>query len=157
MANQGRETFPNLLYPLEAVQNQMNRLFNSVGRWPMGSDSNSDWMSQRWMPAIDIEEDKDRVMVEVEVPGLSKDDLNVFVQGGELVIQGEKKQEKRGKENGWSRSERSFGSFYRSVSLPSGIDESRAEANYKNGVLELSFPKKEEARPKSINIQVKGN
>ncbi len=100
-------------------------------------------------------EDKDQIVVKAELPGMSKDDIKLSMENGVLSIQGEKKEEHESREGGVLRRERSYGSFYRAFALPAGVDPSKAVASYKDGVLELKLPKKEESKPKSIEISVK--
>jgi HSP20 family protein len=107
------------------------------------------------IPAIDVVEEKDSLKIEAEVPGLKKEDIKVSVDGNVLTIQGEKRQQSERKENGVLRTERTYGSFYRSLTVPPTIDVGRISAAYNNGVLELVLPKKEEAHPKQIDVQVK--
>ncbi len=141
---------------MEALQNEMNKLFNfSLGRWngelPEGSDGVA------LVPAMDIADTKDGLKITTEVPGIDRKDLNVSVDGNTLVIKGEKKREEKSDEDGVLRTERSYGSFYRAVTLPTTVDSTKVDASYKNGVLTLTLPKKEEAKPKQIAINVKEN
>ena len=112
-------------------------------------------MEGAFQPSIDVTEDKDRYTVKAELPGMSKDDIKISMENGILSIQGEKKEEKETREGGRLRSERSYGSFYRAFNLPAGVDAAKAQASYKDGVLVLELPKKEEAKPKAIEISVK--
>jgi HSP20 family protein len=107
-----------------------------------------------WVPAMDVSETKDGFAVKVEIPGMDAKDLNVQVTGDLLSIQGERRQEKEEKKEDYLRTERSFGSFYRSIRLPSAIDEKAVEAKYTSGVLTIKLPKTTEAREKQIQIQV---
>ncbi|MBV9080573.1 MAG: Hsp20/alpha crystallin family protein [Elusimicrobia bacterium] len=108
-----------------------------------------------WSPAVDVEEENGHVKVLAEMPGLKKEDIDVRVEGHSVVIKGEKKHETSGKENGYLRRERSYGSFYRRIELPEECDAQKIEASYKNGVLELTMPKRPEAQSKQVQIQVK--
>ena len=108
-----------------------------------------------WAPAIDVFEKGDKFVVKAEVPGMKEDDIHVSVEGDVLTIKGEKKTELEVKEEDYYRSERSYGSFFRSIALPSTVDASKIEADYDNGVLEVSIPKKPEVKPKKIAIKKK--
>jgi len=148
-----QDAWLNPFSELEQIQNEMNKLFNlSIGRWP---DRTSGLMEGRWSPAIDVFDSKDNILVKADIPGMAKDDINVSVHGDTLVIKGEKKQESETKEKDFVRTERYYGSFHRAVSLPAEVDANKVSATYKNGVLELTLPKKEEAKPKEITIDVK--
>lgn len=144
-----REGFSNL----EQIQNEVNRLFNtSLSRW---MDDDRGLMESAWNPAVEMRESKDSIVVIADLPGVAKEDIDVSVHGDQLTVKGEKKQEKEDKDKGYVRTERFYGSFTRSVTLPCEVDASRVDASYKDGVLKLVLPKKEEAKPKQIQVKVK--
>jgi HSP20 family protein len=105
-------------------------------------------------PAIEIFEEKDEVVVKAEVPGLKKDDLDINISDHYLTIKGEKKQEEEVKKKGYYYSERSYGSFLRTIDLPKEVQIDKARAHFKDGVLELRLPKTEEAKRKDVKIKV---
>ncbi|NNF84187.1 MAG: Hsp20/alpha crystallin family protein [Deltaproteobacteria bacterium] len=105
-----------------------------------------------WTPAVDIYETKDAVCVRAELPGVDKDAVSVEVKDGVLTLRGDRKFEKEVKEENYHRVERSYGTFHRSFSLPSSVEGERVTARMKDGVLEVTLPKKEEAKPKQIKI-----
>jgi len=138
---------------LEAIQNAMNRMFeSSLTRW---GDRDVGLLEGAWSPAIDIYDSKDSIVVKADIPGMTKDEIEVSVHGDTLVIKGEKKQEQEEKGKDYIRAERFYGAFNRVVSLPAAVDASKVNATYKNGVLELVMPKKEEAKPKQLKIDIK--
>jgi len=138
---------------LEAIQNEMNRMFDSsLVRW---GDRDTGLLEGAWSPAIDIYDSNDNVMVKADVPGMKKDEIDVSVQGDTLIIKGEKKHEKETKEKDYVRTERFYGAFNRALRLPASVDASKVNASYKNGVLELILPKKEESKPKQLKIDIK--
>src|SRR3989442_1023352 len=106
-----------------------------------------------WLPPVDIEEEGDRVVLRAEIPGVSRDDIDVSVENGTLTLRGEKKQERKIEAENAHRLERFYGSFSRSFVLPTRINAERIKATYKDGVLEVVLPKAEEARPKKIKVQ----
>jgi len=106
-----------------------------------------------WLPAVDIRETAEAIVVHAELPGIDKKDVKVDVRDGVLTISGERKYEKDVKEENVHRIERSYGSFTRSFSLPSHVDVNKVEAKLDNGVLEVRLPKTDTARPKSISVQ----
>jgi HSP20 family protein len=108
-----------------------------------------------WAPAIDVVEEEDRFSVKVELPGVKEEDVNVSIAGDTLTIEGEKKAESEVKRKGYYYSETSYGSFSRSITIPSTIDTGRIEANYDKGVLEISLPKAPEVKPKKITVAAK--
>ena len=107
-----------------------------------------------WIPAVDIYETKDEIVLKAEIPGIEKDKLNVDVKNGTLTIKGERNLEKEVKNEDYYRIERSYGSFTRAFSLPSGVDQSKVKASYKDGILEVKLPKVEEAKPKQIKVEI---
>jgi len=108
-----------------------------------------------WNPALDIYDSKDAVLVHVDIPGMRKEDIDVSVHGKTLIIKGEKMQERELKDEEFVRTERFYGTFNRAVTLPVVVDAGKVQAVYKNGVLELTLPKKEESKPKQIKVEVK--
>jgi len=108
-----------------------------------------------WSPRVDIFDEKDQICVKVDIPGLEKDQIDITAEEGVLTIKGEKKEEKEIKEKDCVRSERYYGSFHRSFTLPAGADTGKVDASYKNGVLEVKIPKKEEAKTKQVKVDIK--
>ena len=106
-----------------------------------------------WAPPVDVAEDAEKIHVKVEVPGMDEKDLKVNYEDGLLTISGERQFERKDDRN-YHRIERAYGSFTRSFSLPRTVDAAQIVANYRNGVLEIEIPKKEEAKPKQIRINV---
>jgi HSP20 family protein len=127
---------------LEAVEREFARTFD-LGALPA------------WSPALDVHETDDAWLVTADLPGMRKEDIKISVENGLLTVQGEKKEVHEHKNARSVRSERLHGSFIRAVSLPEGVDTSAIQAEYKDGVLHLQLPKKEEAKPKSISVHVK--
>ena len=109
--------------------------------------------AETWVPRVDIREEKDAVLLTVEIPGVSKDDVQVELQDGVLTISGEKKTEQSENENGFYRSERVYGGFKRSFTVPDTVDAEHINGEYANGVLKLTLPKLPEAAPKKIAIK----
>ena len=105
-------------------------------------------------PAVDLYEEKDEIVAQVELPGIGKDDIQVNITDHRLTIKGEKKKEEEIKEGSYYRSERSYGSFSRSVELPTEVQVEKAKASFKNGVLEIRLPKSEAAKKKEIKVKV---
>ena len=134
------------------LRKEMSDLFSfALDRWP---NRGSSLYEGTWNPALDIIDQKDSILVKADLPGLKKEQIDISIHEGVLTIQGEKKEESETKEKGYLRTERFYGSFQRSVVLPSTVDEAKVKASYKDGVLELTLPKKEEAKPKSIKVDV---
>ena len=112
--------------------------------------------SGTWAPPVDVAEDNNHILVKVEVPGVEEKDLRVHFEDGTLTVSGERQFERKDDRN-YHRIERSYGSFVRTFSLPRTVDANAITASYTNGVLEIAIPKKEEAKPRQIQINVNGN
>ena len=106
-----------------------------------------------WAPAVDIFEQGDDLVIRAEVAGLEKDDVDINIENNTLVLRGERKREMGFEEKDAYRLERSFGVFTRSFALPKTVDSARISASFKNGVLELTLPKAEQAKPHKIEIK----
>ncbi|MBI4597725.1 MAG: Hsp20/alpha crystallin family protein [Candidatus Omnitrophica bacterium] len=140
------------LRDLTELERDMTKWFGRrpfPGRWPMPADGG------QWFPEVDITEEKDRLLVRADLPGMKQEDISVEVSEGALTIRGERKEEAATKEGKMYRMERSYGSFLRSFTLPAGVDASKVNASYKNGVLEITLPKFAEAKTKQIKVDVK--
>jgi len=111
----------------------------------------------KWIPAVDIVETEHDLTIKAELPGLDPKDIEARVEDGALYLKGERKFEKESKKENYHRIERSYGSFMRSFSLPASVDAKKIAAEYKDGVLTLTLPKKEEAKPKTIKVQVQAS
>jgi len=121
------------------------------------------WWPERWFrademelkaPVIDIFEEKDDIVVKAELPGMAKEDIEVNLADHTLTIKGEKKKEEEVKEESYYRSERSYGSFLRSLELPKDVRADKVKASFKNGILEVRMPKTEEAKAKEVKVKV---
>ncbi len=106
------------------------------------------------VPAMDVYEEKDEWIVKAEIPGLSKDDIDITLDGNTLTIKGEKKKEEEIKEENYYRCERTFGAFSRSIELPAEVKTDKVNASFKNGVLEIRLPKTEEAKKNVVKVKV---
>lgn len=155
-----RETGLDIFEDLEGFQNEMNRLFNGTLHRPgkkgslfrSGEKGNGGAL---WAPAVDIIDEKDDIRVRADLPGMKKEEIEVSVNNDTLSIKGEKREEKEIKEKDYVRSERYYGAFHRSFTLPAGVDSQKVNAAYKDGVLEITLPKREDAKPKQIKVDIK--
>ncbi len=131
------------------LQDQINRLFDTLtGR---ASDESA---LTTWAPAVDIYETEHELVVKADLPDIDPKDLDIRVENNLLTIRGERKFEKKVKEDNYLRVERSYGTFRRSFSLANTVNAEAIKADYNNGVLTLSIPKHEEAKPKQIRVNV---
>lgn len=122
----------------------MRRFNDEMDRWFGGSRETAE--TQVWSPNIEVREKDNNLIVCADLPGMNKDDVKVEVTDEGLAIQGERRQEHEEKREGYYRSERSYGSFYRVIPLPEGTNPEQAKANFKDGVLEITMPIPEAAR-----------
>ena len=126
------------------------RLFEPFFRLPFVS---ADVQPAAWNPPVDVVEENNAILVKVEVPGVNEKDLRVMFEDGVLTITGERQFEQKDDRN-YHRIERMYGTFTRTFTLPRSVDATRIAAEYRDGVLEISIPKKEESLPKQIQINV---
>jgi len=131
-----------------ALQNRVNSLFRDM------NGENDPLAAASFVPAVDIYEDSQKVMLKLEVPGIEQKDLDVRVENHTLTVKGERKFEAEEKEQNFHRIERRYGSFYRAFTLPNTVDTENVAASYNAGVLKLELKKKPEAQPKQIQITV---
>ena len=133
------------------------REFNRLVR--MGNFPEKDWDWEKamstttWNPFVDIFENADAVVVKAELPGMNLKDIEVRLENNVLMLKGERHFEKETKEENYHRVEREYGTFSRAFSLPTAVKEDKVVAEYKDGILKITLPKKEEAKPKAIKIE----
>ncbi len=137
---------------LSDMQDRMNRLFGQY----YGRRGEEDLLAHgTWWPPVDIyENDKHELVIKAELPDMKKDEISLTVDNGILTISGEKHADLEMKDERCHRVERTSGQFSRSFSLPQAIDTTKVNAEYKSGVLTITLPKKEEAKPKQISVKV---
>ena len=131
------------------LQDRMNRLFRESFEGQEQSLSTSSFA-----PAVDVYEDEHNVALKIEVPGIDEKDIDIRVENNLLTVHGERKIEKEEKEENFRRVERQYGSFTRTFTLPNTVDTENVQANYDKGVLKINLPKKAEAKPKQIKVNV---
>ena len=134
---------------LSVLQDRMNRLFSDTGRtWNHEEPS----ATTTWSPAVDIFETEGEIVVKAELPGMDRKDITLHLENNVLTLKGERRFEKESKDENYHRIERSYGGFSRAFSIPATVDEEKIRADYKDGVLKIALPKKEQAKPKQIRI-----
>jgi HSP20 family protein len=143
--NQNQDLW-NPFTTLEDLQSEANQMFNR-SLWTQGG-------VQGFSPDIDVQEERDRYLVKVDLPGFKKDEFKVEVEGEYLTIRGERKEETERKEKKFHTSERFYGAFARTTALPTAVKSDQVKATYKDGVLQIELPKVDEAKPKQITIEV---
>ena len=136
--------------PLEQLSNlrqEINRLFETPFE---DGGTQSEFFG--WAPAVDLYEDRDNLVVKAELPGMKKEDIEISLHEGSLIISGERKTENQEGEGENSRSERFFGRFQRALELPKAVDANNVTAIYKDGILTVKLPKTEESKPRQISV-----
>jgi HSP20 family protein len=137
---------------LAVLQDRMNRLFNDSVQ---GRSREDDLMSRgSWTPAVDIYEVEGSLVLKAELPDLRREDIDVNVENNTLTIRGERKLASEVKQESFHRIERAYGTFVRQFTLPPTVDAAKIAAEYKNGVLTVTLPVREEAKPRSVKIDV---
>jgi len=135
---------------LTAMQDRMARLFGDV--YLRDEDTG---FRGNWTPAVDIfETESHDLVLKAELPGMTRGDIEITVENGTLVLKGQKKFDETVKEEHYRRIERSYGQFFRSFTLPNTLDTSKVAADYKNGILTVKLPFREDAKPRTINVEV---
>jgi HSP20 family protein len=132
------DAFPS---SLRVFQDSVNRMFAEPNNRP-------------WVPAVDIHETDHELTLKADVPDVEMKDIDVRMENGTLTIRGQRKFEAKKEEGGWHRVERSYGSFERAFTLPDTVNPEGVKADYKNGVLSVTLPKKEVAKPRQIKVEV---
>lgn len=127
---------------------------NELDQWLETPFNRASEFLRSWTPALDVHEDKDSFIVRAELPGLKREDIEVSIHEGTLIISGERKNENKAGKASAHRTERFYGKFQRAVALPVAVAAEKVTAQYKDGVLTVTLPKAEEAKPKQININV---
>ncbi len=136
---------------LRAIREELDRVFDSF----FGRSSLPAEREVLWVPAMDVEERDDAFVVRLELPGLKKDEVKISITDNVLTVSGERKEERSEEEKTYHRREIFYGRFHRAVTLPSEVEGDRAKAVYRDGILEITIPKSERVRPKTIEIEVK--
>jgi HSP20 family protein len=134
---------------LSVLQERMNRLFEDAGRSSRGDDPVA---TTTWSPAVDIYETESDIMVKAELPGVERKDITLTLENNVLTLRGERRFEKETRQENYHRIERSYGGFHRAFSIPAAVDEEKIRADYKDGILTIALPRKEQVKPKQIKI-----
>jgi HSP20 family protein len=133
---------------LTTLQNRVNSIFQDYGR-PSEDELTT---TGNFVPAVDVYEDEHKIVLKLEIPGVSQDDVDIRLENNTLTVRGERKFEKEEKEENFHRIERRYGSFSRSFTLPNSVDTENIRANYEQGVLNIELSKRAEAKPKQIKV-----
>lgn len=134
---------------LSVLQERMNRVFeDAAGR----SWKDEPSATTSWSPAVDIYETENEIIVQAELPGVDRNDISLNLENNVLTLKGERRFEKETKQDNYHRIERAYGTFSRAFSIPTLVDEDKINAEYKDGILKIALPKKEQIKAKQIKI-----
>ena len=136
---------------VDSLQSEVNRVFDAF----FGNGSGGH--ARRWVPAMDLVETDEQLVLRADLPGLSRDDVEIEVKDGALTVSGERKAETEERSEGFYRVERSFGRFSRSMTVPDGVDAAAIAASFADGVLEVRIPKPEQRKPHRVEISSDGS
>ncbi len=139
---------------LDRIRREIDDIF-APSRFFSGNELDRGLFDREFSPAMDVVENEDSFMVTVDLPGIKQDDLDITVANNVLTVKGEKKDEREEKQGKVYRKETWEGTFQRTLSLPAGVDPAKIEADMKDGVLHITLPKQEEAKPRQISVSVK--
>jgi HSP20 family protein len=140
--------------PFRLFQQRLNRLFGE-GFGMLAPEGEESWSLSAWAPACDIYETDHEIVIKAELPEVKKENVYVSFENNVLTIRGERKFEEEAKRENYHRIERSYGEFVRSFTLPTFVDTNKINAEFKEGVLRVMIPKREEAKPKQVEVKVK--
>ncbi len=144
----------------EEMERFFDRAMRPFGMWPWRPMVRRHFFpvyqrAEEWIPEVDILEKNGNIVIQADLPGMKREDIEVAVEGDMLVIRGHRKEEKEVKEEDYYCSERAVGEFYRSLSLPQGVDADAIQATYQNGVLEVKMPRPATPETKKMKVPVK--
>jgi len=131
------------------LREKMNRLFEDA---VVGQREEKDLVSSTWSPSVDIFETENEIVLTAELPGIEDKDIEIKLDDNTLTLKGERQLEKETQEENYHRIERSYGSFYRSFTLPNYVDQDKIKAEHEHGVLKVFIPKKLESKPRSVKV-----
>lgn len=134
--------------PYREFANLQDRLTRTFGR----TEREDEMSLAAWAPPVDIAEEKDKIVITAELPGFKENEIEIQTENGMLTLRGERKFEKEANGKNYHRVERSYGQFVRTFSLPNNVDREKIRAEFKNGLLEVELPKREDAKPRTIRI-----
>ncbi|HEY1252903.1 MAG TPA: Hsp20/alpha crystallin family protein [Thermoanaerobaculia bacterium] len=136
---------------VSSLQDRLNRVFGGYAYGRRERDDDEMQLSA-WAPPVDIAEEKDRILITAELPGFKENEIEIQSENGMLSLRGERKFEKETEGKSYHRVERSYGQFVRSFSLPNNVDREKIKATFKDGLLQVELPKREDAKPRTIRI-----
>ena len=140
---------------LATLRDRLDRLFSDPFFSPTLEEGTRTRLLAEWVPAVDVYEDENQWVISAELPGMDMKDIDVKIEDETLKISGERKLEHEDKRENYHRVERVYGSFYRAFTLPRTVDTEKVKAHYEKGILRVTLPKREEVKPRKVNIEIR--
>lgn len=138
---------------IESMRREMDRFFDELTPFSWLRENNGGSMMDVWTPSTDMSEDENEYVIKMDIPGMTKDDIEVNFEDNRIVIRGERSEEEKEEKKDYIRKERYSGSFYRSFTIPKTVDEDQIKAKFEEGVLKINLPKAEVSKPKEVKVE----
>ena len=138
---------------IESMRREMDRFFDELTPFSWMRENNGGSMMDVWAPSTDMSEDENEYVIKMDIPGMTKDDIEVNFEDNRIVIRGERSEEEKEEKKDYIRKERYSGSFYRSFTIPKTVDEDQIKAKFEEGVLKINLPNAEVSKPKEVKVE----
>jgi HSP20 family protein len=138
---------------IESMRREMDRFFDELTPFSWMRETNGGSRMDVWAPNTDMSEDENEYVIKMDIPGMTKDDIEVNFEDNRITIRGERSEEEREEKKDYIRKERYKGSFYRSITIPKTVDEDQIKAKFEEGVLKVNLPKAEVSKPKEVKVE----
>jgi len=138
---------------IESMRREMDRFFDELTPFSWMRETNGGSRMDVWAPNTDMSEDENEYVIKMDIPGMTKDDIEVNFEDNRITIRGERSEEEREEKKDYIRKERYKGSFYRSFTIPKTVDEDQIKAKFEEGVLKVNLPKAEVSKPKEVKVE----
>jgi len=138
---------------IESMRREMDRFFDELTPFSRMRENNGGSMMDVWTPSTDMSENENEYVIKMDIPGMTKDDIDVNFEDNRIVIRGERTEEEKEEKKNYIQKERYDGSFYRSFTIPKTVDEDQIKAKFEEGVLKINLPKAEVSKPKEVKVE----
>lgn len=138
---------------IESMRREMDRFFDELTPFSWMRENNGGSMMDVWTPSTDMSEDENEYIIKMDIPGMTKDDIEVNFEDNRIIIRGERSEEEEEEKKDYIRKERYDGSFYRSFTIPKTVEEDQIKAKFEEGVLKINLPKAEVSKPKEVKVE----
>lgn len=138
---------------IESMRREMDRFFDELTPFSWMRENNGGSIMDVWAPSTDMSEDENEYVIKMDIPGMTKDDIEVNFEDNRIIIRGERSEEEEEEKKDYIRKERYDGSFYRSFTIPKTVEEDQIKAKFEEGVLKINLPKAEVSKPKEVKVE----